>query len=389
MPHVTRAVLHGGDPGGCVVAQVRAVRAAEGCRRGTALVDDAGSHVREQGSPSGRAPEAKAPPGHATLTGCSPSQGCPRRPGPPPARTPTAHQRGTPQPHAVPPLCDQPVGHVLAQSPARTTPIDSGHARSRCEKSSARRRSARPPARRGRPGPAAAGPPRSRPGCVEPWVARPSIEIRKVSEPPLAGTTAPSVGSAMTQADARCPRRRVAKAPSPPSSSALTACTASGRARLPRCGDGADCPEHRGEPTLHVAGAAAIGGAVLDPELVRTRGGPLRRGPREARRPCARTGPAHDHLPPRPRGGGAAQHTHAAAGLVALDLHAREAVGALLGGDVDGPLVHGQPSSRSRRAHHCWRPPRQACRRLMPTSSRRSRGCLARRWPAGPAPRDR
>ena len=258
-PTSTRAVLHGGDPGGCVVAQVRAVRAAEGCGVAPPWSTTQARTSASRGSPSGRAPEAKAPPGHATLTGCSRARGDPRRPGPPPARTPTAHQRGTPQPHSVPPLCDQPLGHGAG-------PVTGTHDPDRQRP---RQVQVREELRHGRvplglqlgEGVLDGAQQVHRahaPVRVEPWVARPSIEIRKVSEPPLAGTTAPSVGSAMTQADARCPRRRVAKAPSPPSSSALTACTASGRAGFPRCGDGADCTEHRGEPTLHVAGAAAM-----------------------------------------------------------------------------------------------------------------------------------
>ena len=64
---------------------------------------------------------------------------------------------------------------------------------------------------------------------VEPCVASPGTSSRKVNAPALAGTISPAVGSGITHASPRCPRRRVANAPTPPSSSPITVCTASGR----------------------------------------------------------------------------------------------------------------------------------------------------------------
>src|SRR5690606_36535859 len=65
-----------------------------------------------------------------------------------------------------------------------------------------------------------------------PCAARPAISIRKVSAPAFAVITRPPVGSVITAASAVWPLARVPNAPSPPSSSLTTQCTANGLVSL-------------------------------------------------------------------------------------------------------------------------------------------------------------
>ena len=76
------------------------------------------------------------------------------------------------------------------------------------------------------------------PSCrVLPCAARPATSMRKVRAPAFAVMSRPLVGSVMTATSPRCPRRSVANAPRPPSSSLTTLCSASRRSvRTPeRC----------------------------------------------------------------------------------------------------------------------------------------------------------
>ena len=62
-----------------------------------------------------------------------------------------------------------------------------------------------------------------------PCADRPATSIRNVSAPAVAVMILALVGSVITAASPMCPRRSVANAPSPPSSSPTTKCRASGR----------------------------------------------------------------------------------------------------------------------------------------------------------------
>ena len=97
-------------------------------------------------------------------------------------------------------------------------------------------------------------------------VAWPRTRSRNVSAPELAGTMSSSVGSAMTQASARHPRRSVANVPRPPSSSPCTdgqhdvATQADARPRR----IASDRPQRGDQPGLHVARAAPVEPTVAD-----------------------------------------------------------------------------------------------------------------------------
>ena len=111
--------------------------------------------------------------------------------------------------------------------------------RSRCRTGTARPRSAgrRPAGARPRSPAARRARGRTVSTALTPWsriaacAAGPVTSSRKVSAPALAVTTACALGSGMTQTSPRWPRRRVAHAPRPPSSSPTTPWIASGRTR--------------------------------------------------------------------------------------------------------------------------------------------------------------
>ncbi len=139
---------------------------------------------------------------------------------------------------------------MLAQSPARTVPTESGLARSRCASSGCGSRlrdtSSACKASWINTNFSIALTPRLR---VEPCVASPGTSSRKVSDPALAGITDPAVGSAIRHASPPCPRRSVANVPAPPSSSPITVCTASGfRNRMPAATIAATAPRIAATP---------------------------------------------------------------------------------------------------------------------------------------------
>ena len=150
----------------------------------------------------------------------------------------------------------------------------------------------------------------------------------------------------ITAASARWPRRRVANAPSPPSSSPITPCTASGRSR--RTPPRAIVPTATlaAKPRLHVAGTSSV-----EPALEHLRGERVTSAPGLRDRPAAprRDGPeeparvSHRPRTPRPaRTPGRARlpppGTRIGAQLIEVDLpvvHLQAGVGEHAGGHLD------------------------------------------------------